>query len=77
MFEDFENDPEKESFSYGDLISKSISKSTSIKKGNSLEKEEQKNIINNLFNCKEQLLSPFQQKIFFSISKVELKNKFS
>ena len=77
LFDEFENDHKKESFSYGDLIAKSISQSTSIKKGISLQKEEQKKIVNNLFNCKEQLLSPFQQKIFFSISKPELQNKFS
>ncbi len=77
LFDEFENDLNKKSFSYGDLIAKSISKSTSIKKGSFLEKEEQKEIINNLFNCKEQLLSPFHQKIFFSIAKSEIQNKFS
>ena len=77
LFDQFENDLQKKSFSYGDLIAKSISKSTSIKKGCFLEKEEQKEIINNLFDCKEQLLSPFYQKIFFSISKSEVQNKFA
>ena len=77
LFDQFENDNKKKSFSNGDLIAKSISQSTSIKKGSPLQKEEQKNIINNLFNCKEHLLSPSQQKIFFSISKSELQNKFS
>ncbi len=77
LFYEFENEPKDRSFSSGDLIAKSISKSTSINKGISLEKEEQKNIVNNLFNCKEQLISPFQQKIYFSISKSELQNKFS
>ena len=77
LFDEFENDLKKKSFSYGDLIAKSISKSTSIKKGCFLKKDEQKEIINNLFNCKEQLLSPFHQKIFFSISKSEIQNKFS
>ena len=76
LFDEFENDLKNKSFSYGDLIAKSISQSTSIKKGSALEKEEQTNIVNNLFNCKEQILSPFQQKIFFSISKAELQNKF-
>ena len=76
LFDEFENDPKKKSFSNGDLIAMSISKSTSIKKGSFLEKEEQKNIVNNLFNCKEQLLSPFQQKILYSITKPELQNKF-
>tara|TARA_B100000925_G_C21995850_1_gene468880 strand:+ start:523 stop:2307 length:1785 start_codon:yes stop_codon:yes gene_type:complete len=76
LFEEFNNDLEIKSFSYGDLIAKSISKSTSIKKGSLLEREEQKSIINNLFDCTEKLLSPFQKKIFFSISKSELQNKF-
>ena len=76
LFDEFNNDFEIKSFSYADLIAKSISKSTSIKKGTLLAKEEQRNIINNLFDCKEKLLSPFQKKIFFSISKSELKNKF-
>ena len=76
LFDEFENDQKKKSFSYGDLVAKSISQSTSIKKGYSLQKEEQKNIVNNLFNCKEHLLSPSYQKIFFSISKSELQNRF-
>ena len=76
LFDEFQNDPKKKSFSNGDLIAMSISKSTSIKKGSFLEKEEQKNIVNNLFNCKEQLLSPFQKKIFYTITKPELQNKF-
>ena len=76
LFDQFENDNKKKSFSNGDLIAKSISQSTSIKKGSALQKEEQKNIVNNLFNCKEHLLSPSQQKIFFSISKSEVQNKF-
>ena len=76
LFDEFENDPKKKSFSNGDLIAMSISKSTSIKKGSFLEKEEQKNIVNNLFNCKEHLLSPFQKKIFYTITKPELQNKF-
>ena len=77
LFDEFENDLKKRSFSYGDLVAKSISKSTSIKKGYLLEKEEQKEILNNLFNCKEKMLSPFNQKIFFSISKSEVQNKLS
>ena len=76
LFDEFQNDPKKKSFSNGDLIAMSISKSTSIKKGSFLEKEEQKNIVNNLFNCKEQLLSPYQKKIFYTITKPELQNKF-
>ena len=32
LFDEFENDLKKRSFSYGDLVAKSISKSTSIKK---------------------------------------------
>ena len=76
LFDEFQTDPKNKSFSFADLIAKSISKSSSIKKGNSLENEEQKNIINKLFSCKDYLLCPFQKKIIFSISKSELQNKF-
>ena len=76
LFDEFQTDPKNKSFSFADLIAKSISKSSSIKKGNSLENEEQKNIINNLFSCKDYLLCPFQKKIILSISKSELQNKF-
>ena len=76
LFDEFQTDPKNKSFSFADLIAKSISKSSSIKKGNSLVNEEQKNIINNLFSCKDYLLCPFQKKIIFSISKSELQNKF-
>ena len=58
--------PKINHFSFADLIAKSISKSSSIKKGNSLENEEQKNIINNLFSCKDYLLCPFKKNNFFN-----------
>ena len=68
--------PKNKSFSFADLIYQNLSNRLQLKKGNSLENEEQKNIINKLFSCKDYLLCPFQKKIILSISKSELQNKF-
>lgn len=65
------------SFSQMDSMAKSMAKSLAVKTGTYLTEQEQENIVNNLFACKEQNLSPFQKPTFITISVEDLDKKFS
>ena len=64
-----------DSFSKSDLLSKSLSKATSIKSGRVLSVTEQQILVDDLFACKEFLTSPFNHQIFVTLSKEELDEK--
>ena len=71
----FENKNKTNETSIIDIIAKSLSKKNSIGKKN-LKKVEQERILDDLFCCKENLISPFGKKIFFSLTINEIDNKF-
>ena len=64
-----------DSFSKSDLLSKSLSKAASIKSGRVLSVTEQQILVDDLFACKEFLMSPFNHQIFVTLSKEELDEK--
>ena len=70
-----ENKSETNDTSIIDVIAKSLSKKNAIRK-KTLKKVEQEKILNDLFCCKENLISPFGKKIFFSLTINEIDNKF-
>lgn len=69
--EGFTND-----FSRNDTIARSLASSMSVKNGQVLNQEEQLNIVNQLFACKEPHLSPFSKKVFITITVDEFERKF-
>ena len=74
---DHENDFDKtKNFSYSDFFAKNLSKSSSIKTGKKLDLNEQEFLVNQLFSCKEPLLSPDNQQIFITLNKNDIENKF-
>ena len=77
IFESFQNKTSKINFSQADIIAKSFAKKNAIKNNISLEISEQQKILDDLFSCKETLISPFNKKIFISVSNDELKKKFN
>ena len=81
LFEDIfastEQETPLESFSQADFISKVIAKSLSIKSGKDLSIIEQQALVDDLFACKETLLSPFDRQIFVTLDKEELENKLN
>jgi DNA mismatch repair protein MutL len=77
LFSHLENEIRQDSFSQTDLLSKSLAKTLSIKRGKVLKHEEQQQLLDDLFACKEPQLSPFNQQIFVSLSKEELDKKFN
>ena len=77
LFETVENEFPQDTFSQTDVLAKSLPKTLSIKRGSVLEVEEQHQLINDLFACKDVQLSPFNRQIFVSLTKDELEKKFS
>jgi len=65
------------SLSQADYIAKSLAKSLSIKSGMILKIQEQKNLIDDLFACKETLLCPFNLKIFITFDQKEIEKKIN
>ena len=64
-------------FSQSDVLAKVLAKKLSIKSNVSLKIEEQEKLLDDLFSCKEILISPFEKKIFFNLTIKELEKKFS
>ena len=64
-------------FSQSDVLAKVLAKKLSIKSNISLKIEEQEKLLDDLFSCKEILISPFEKKIFFNLNIKELEKKFS
>ena len=65
------------SFSQNDSIAKSMAKSLAVKTGTYLTEKEQENLVNGLFACKEQNVSPFQKPTFITMRVEDLDKKFA
>lgn len=77
LFNSLESDLPADSFSHSDVLSKSLAKTLSIKRGLSMKPEEQQRLLDDLFACKETLLSPFNRQIFVTLTQEELDKKFT
>jgi len=55
------------SFEINDRIAKSIAKSTAVKTGQKLHDEEQTLLLDELFACKDSLISPFNKQIYTTL----------
>jgi DNA mismatch repair protein MutL len=73
---DVENEVPDTHFSATDLLAKSMAKSLAIKRGHSLQKDEQEHLVNKLFACKEPNVSPTNRTTFITMSVDELDKKF-
>lgn len=65
------------SFSQADRIAKSMAKSLGIKSGAILNTQEQENLVNALFACKDPKTTPFNQPTFITIDSNELDKRFT
>ncbi len=64
-------------FSQSDMLAKALSKSLSVKTGDLLDSVSQLALVNDLFACKETLLSPFNKPIFITLSENDIDKKFN
>ncbi len=76
LLAEYQNQGVNDSFSQTDRLSKSLCKALSIKTGTKLDQESQMALVNDLFACKESLLSPFDKRIHITISETDIANKF-
>jgi len=77
LISDLQDEIPDSSFSQMDSMAKSMAKSLAVKTGTYLTEAEQENIVNNLFGCKEQSVSPFNKPTFITLSVEDLDKKFS
>ena len=76
LFTSLESDLPADSFSQSDVLSKSLAKTLSIKRGVPMKPEEQQRLLDDLFACKETQVSPFNRQIFVTLTQEELDKKF-
>ncbi|NER10824.1 DNA mismatch repair protein MutL [Muriicola jejuensis] len=62
--------------SQSDMLAKALSRSVCVKTGDRMDKTSQLALVNDLFACKETLLSPFNKPIFITLTENEIDNKF-
>ena len=68
---------EADSFSVGDRLAKSMCQLLAIKTGTTLNVTEQKHLVDDLFGCKETMLSPFNRQIFITLEKREIEKRMN
>ncbi|MFK7048979.1 DNA mismatch repair endonuclease MutL [Flavobacterium columnare] len=77
LIADLQQEIPDSSFSQMDSMAKSMARSLAVKTGTILTEFEQENIVNNLFACKEQSVSPFNRPTFITLSVEDIDKKFN
>ena len=65
------------SFSLNDRIAKALAHSLSVKTGTVLSEEEQENMVNYLFACKDPSVSPFLKPTFITMRVDDIEKRFA
>lgn len=76
LLSDFDNEIPDSGFHQTDLLAKSLGRSMAVKNGTPLEKEEQAELVNQLFSCKEPMMTPTNKLIFIKQSASDFDKKF-
>lgn len=76
LLSDFENDIPDTGFDQTDRLAKSLAQSMAIKNGTMLQKEEQTELVDLLFSCKEPMLTPLNRLVFVKQSASDFDKKF-
>ncbi len=65
-----------ESFSQTDVLSKTLAKTLAVKTGEVLDSASQLALVNDLFACKEAMVSPFNKPVYVTITENDIDKKF-
>ena len=65
-----------DNFSQTDILSKTLCKTLSVKTGEVLDNASQIALVNDLFACKESLVSPFSKPVYITITENDIDKKF-
>ena len=76
LLDDIKNEIPETNFSQLDVMAKSLAKSLAIRNGTKLSLEEQENIVEGLFSCKEPNHSPYGRPTFISMELNDIDKKF-
>jgi DNA mismatch repair protein MutL len=76
LISDLQNEVPSQSFSRVDAVAKSLARNLAIKNGTYLNNEEQEQIVNGLFACKDPNHSPFQKPTFITWQVEDIDKKF-
>ena len=76
LIADLQNEVPEQSFSRIDAVAKSLARNFAIKNGTLLNNEEQEQIVNGLFACKDPNHSPFQKPTFITWQVEDIDKKF-
>lgn len=77
LFTEFENEVPSTGFESNTILAKSLAKNMAIKNGISLKEDEQQQLINSLFYCKDYLQTPDDKQIFINLSVDDIDKKFA
>ena len=76
LISDFQQEVPGDSFSQSDMLAKTLAKTLSVKTGETLDEFSQVKLVNDLFACKETTLSPFNKKVYMTITENDIERKF-
>ena len=76
LISDYQQEIVGENFSQTDMLSKTLAKTLSVKTGEVLDATSQQALVNDLFACKEPVLSPFQKPVYVIITENDIDKKF-
>ncbi|MFS4492319.1 DNA mismatch repair endonuclease MutL [Maribacter sp. 2308TA10-17] len=76
LISDFQMEISGDGFSQTDILAKTLAKTLSVKTGEILEQESQIALVNDLFACKEAMVSPFNKPVYITITENDIDKKF-
>ncbi len=76
LISDFQLEITEDSFSQTDVLAKTLAKTLAVKTGEVLNNSSQLALVNDLFACKETMVSPFNKPVFVTITENEIDKKF-
>lgn len=77
LIADFQDGVPTTTLGQSDRIAKSLAHSLAVKNGTVLNEEEQEEIVNSLFACKEPNISPFMKPTFITMKVEDIEKKFA
>lgn len=76
LIADCQQDVSGDGFSQTDILSKTLCKTLAVKTGDVLDRNSQLALVNDLFACKESMVSPFNKTIYITITENDIDKKF-
>lgn len=77
LIADYKEGISADNISQAEILARSLSQNLSIKTGERLEKESQLALVHDLFACKDTVMSPFQRKIYTTISDTDIEKQLN